>query len=97
MQEAIARLVELGRLPDERERDVAKLEVLESVLKEVRRPISDDDARALTTLFGSDGCFGAAWTLVHLIETAPGWPLADCLQDTSNEWIRRLAHRARGL
>jgi hypothetical protein len=45
-------------------------------------------------LFGPDDCYGVAWTLLHLIESAPGWPLHDCLQDIRNEWTERLRLRA---
>jgi hypothetical protein len=41
-------------------------------------------------LFGPDDCFGLEWSLVGLVETAPGWPLADCLENTDNEWIQGL-------
>jgi hypothetical protein len=55
--------------------------------------VSNDDARVLVRLFGPDDCFGLAWTLVHLIETAPNWPLEDCLVVTENEWIKVLKQR----
>lgn len=57
-------------------------------------PVTNEEARVLVTLFGPDECYGLAWTLVHLIETAPGWPIADCLGGTGNEWIQRLRLRA---
>ena len=31
--------------------------------------------------------------MLHLIETAPGWPLEDCLRK-DGEWIERLRRRA---
>ncbi|MDB6032726.1 MAG: hypothetical protein JWM16_3064, partial [Verrucomicrobiales bacterium] len=34
---------------------------------------------ALVKVFGPDDYYGLAWSLLHLIESAPGWPLADCL------------------
>jgi hypothetical protein len=55
--------------------------------------ISDAEVRGLVHLFGPDECYGLAWTLLHLIETAPGWPLHDCLQDTHNLWHERLCRR----
>lgn len=60
----------------------------------IERPISNDDARALATIFGPDDCFDLAWTLLHIIETVPDWPLEDVLNDASNEWIDRLKQRA---
>ncbi|WP_327248657.1 hypothetical protein [Streptomyces sp. NBC_01320] len=38
----------------------------------ISRPVTPDEAAALATCFGPDDCYGVAWTLVHLIETAPG-------------------------
>ena len=55
--------------------------------------ISDAEVRSLVHLFGPDECYGLAWTLLHLIETAPGWPLHDCLQGTHNLWHERLCRR----
>jgi hypothetical protein len=74
--------------------DAAKLEKFQTLLTKVEQPISDDDARALVKLFGPDDAFGLAWTLLHAIETAPGWPLDDVLGDSGNEWIDRLKQRA---
>src|SRR3546814_3082236 len=34
---------------------------------------SDLEATALAGVLGPDNCFGLAWTVVHLIESAPGW------------------------
>ena len=64
-------------------------------MAQVNQPISDDDARALVKLFGPDDSFGLAWTLLHLIENAPGWPLDDALSESGNEWIDRLRTRAK--
>lgn len=51
-------------------------------------------ARALVQLFGPDDCFGLAWSLLHLIETLPGWPSEDTLKGLHGEWIDRLRERA---
>jgi len=44
----------------------------QNLLAAVKTPVSDDEARALVRVFGPDDCFGLAWTLLHLIETAHG-------------------------
>jgi hypothetical protein len=31
---------------------------------------------------------------MHLIETAPGWPIKNCLADTANPWVLELKNRA---
>jgi hypothetical protein len=61
--------------------------------------LSDEEAEALTSLFPSteDECFGLAWSMIHLIETAPHWPLEQCLQNTSNPWVAYLQQRRSNL
>ncbi len=93
MQPIVGELVKLGVLPDSLSPDVAKLQKIQALLAKVEQPVSDDDARALVKLFGSDECFGLAWTLLHLIETAPGWPLYETLGESENEWVDRLKQR----
>src|SRR5262245_47171618 len=93
MQAAVQKLSQLGTFPSSANPDTAKLQEFQDILSSVKDPISDDDARALVQLFGSDDCFGLAWTLLHLIETAPNWPLEDCLRNTGNEWVNRLKER----
>lgn len=66
--------VALGPLPDS-SADVEVIETHGQALEKISRPISNDEARALFVCFGPDDCFGLAWSLVHLIETAPDWPL----------------------
>lgn len=92
MRQEVRELVELGPLPDE-EADVERIRRHDERLHRITEPVTDEEARALVGLFGPDNCYGLAWTLLHLIETAPNWPLEECLQDDGNEWIRRLRQR----
>ncbi|MBL8507561.1 hypothetical protein [Chitinimonas sp. JJ19] len=78
---------EQGALPEQ----IAKHQV---ALQSVVAPLSDGKARAMVALFGDDGCFGLAWSRLHLLETSPGWPLTDILTNTKNEWVVRLRQRA---
>jgi len=94
MRQAVIELVKLGQLPASDEADVSKVEQFEQRIAEISGPVSDDEARALIGVFGSDDCFGLAWSLLHLIESAPNWPLLDCLRDMDNEWVKRLYSRA---
>ena len=94
MQPAVDELAKLGPLPSSVKPDLVKLEKFQTLLMKVEQPISDDDARALVKLFGPDESFGLAWTLLHLIETAPGWPIEDALAGAGNEWVQRLKQRA---
>ena len=79
--EALKRLEPLPGSDDEK----ADLEIYERLLSQVALPVSDDEAKNLLTLFGPDDCYGMAWSLVHLIETALNWPLSEFLCDESNE------------
>jgi len=86
--------MELGPLPEEDLGDAKRLATYEFLLQAISAPITDDEARALVGLLGPDECYGLAWRLLHLIETAPGWPLEDCLSEQGGEWVRRLRERA---
>ncbi|WP_157203496.1 hypothetical protein [Methylomicrobium agile] len=94
IRQEIYALNELGPLPSEDEASVEILKKYEVLYRSITRPITNDEARILVKLFGVDGCFGFASSLVHLIETAPGWPLKDCLVNLENEWIIELRNRA---
>jgi len=89
-------LVELGSLPSTEVATAspARLIALQRVLERIAKPVSMDEAAALTRLFGPDESFGLAWALVHLIESAPGWPRLDVLPVSDNEWVQLLRDRA---
>lgn len=88
------KLEKLGPLPSEDEPEVAQLKEIEALYRAIATPITDDEARVLVELFGPDGCYGVASALMHLIETAPGWPIKDCLEPLNNEWKIELRNRA---
>ena len=94
MRSAVLRLRELGRLPPERTATVDQIREVEDLVKGLSKPATDVEARELVTLFGSDSCFGLAWRVLHFVESAPGWPLPDCLKDDANEWVVELRERA---
>ena len=89
MRQEVRDLVKMGPLPDE-DATEERISEYERLLHCISRPLSDEEATALIGLFGPDDCYGLAWTLLHLIETAPSWPIEECLQDEDNQWIRRL-------
>jgi len=98
MRQAVIELDKLGPLPSSKSiLDNPNGEVLlkkyEELITSIQPPITDDEARVLVGILGSDECFGAEWPLIHLIETAPSWPLEDCLVDTSNEGVTHLKQR----
>ena len=72
MRKEVQELLNLGPLPDCETAEEEKLKMYESPLSSVTPPVSDAEARSLVHLFGPDECYGLAWTLLHLIETAPG-------------------------
>ena len=72
MQRAISALIGLGPLPSSAAATVPTTQAFEEQLSKVETPVTDEEACALVKLFGPDDCFGLAWTLLHLIETAPG-------------------------
>ena len=93
MRPEVQSLVALGPLPGEQGASAEQLAKHEAALRSIAAPVSDDEARALVPLFGNDGCFGLAWSLLHLVESSPNWPLADALNN-NNEWVVRLRGRA---
>lgn len=94
IRKEVYELEALGRLPEESGADPGLIKKFDAAYRSIRRPVTDDEARVLVKLFGTDGCFGLASSLMHLIETAPGWPIVDCLEDLDNEWVCELRDRA---
>jgi len=90
----IAELEQLGPLPSEDDADVSQLARIEALYRAIATPITDNEACVLVELFGPDGCYGLASSFMHLIETAPGWPLKDCLAQLSSDWKIELRNRA---
>jgi hypothetical protein len=95
MRREISDLVSKAQLPTSKG-GVKQIQEWQAAFERITPPISDEEARALAYLFPEteDDCFGLAWSLVHLVETAPHWPLRDCLQDESKPWIARLRQRS---
>jgi hypothetical protein len=94
MRKEVQELSNLGPLPDCETAEEEQLKMYERLLSSVTPPVSDAEARSLVHIFRLDECYGLALTLLHLTETAPGWPLHDCLRDTDNPWRERLRLRA---
>jgi hypothetical protein len=92
----VRRFVELGPLPSEQDDSEAGDEAfgqLEQSLRAVPWPVSDDEARLLAQEFGVDECFGLAWRLLQLVETAPTPVPSAEPTATANEWVRLLWQR----
>jgi hypothetical protein len=93
IRRAIQELVKLGPLPPEDAWDETVSE-REQRINVIVRPVTTAEAAALTRCFGPDDCFGLAWTLVHLIESAPRSPVVSDPGPRANRWIRLLWDRA---
>ena len=89
----VSELVRLGGFPSSKGVDLALIKRQQELLQSITPPISDAEARELIKLFGPDDYYGLAWTVLHLVEGTPNWPLADCLTSRSNEWVDRLRDR----
>lgn len=88
----VAELVAAGELPNE-DAEVEVISETQRLIECIPKPVTDEEAQVLASLFGPDGCFGLAWTLLHLIETAPGAGSARYTKRTNNEWVQRLNAR----
>ena len=96
MRTEVEELAALGIFPSENKPNLDHIKRIENLLSAILPPVSDQEAVELVKLFGKDSCFGLAWTLLHLIETAPSWPIKECLPyNTNNEWVMLLRMRAK--
>ena len=93
----VRRLHALGPLPAEKGATEAGLVAHQAALEAISGPLSDDEARLLMECFGPDGCFGLAWTLLHLIETSNASLTMAEPPERANEWVRRLWESAERL
>lgn len=87
MRRAVSDLVALGPMPNEDAEDEAINKWWEG-LKAIQGPLNDEEAAALAKCFPSGLGYGVGWTLLHLVETAPGWStIAETIND--EEWRGR--------
>lgn len=88
----VQELVDAGPLPSE-DADAEVIAGTERLLERVVAPVADDEAQYLTLAFGDDDCYGLAWTLLHLIETAPSAQTAKYAVVGENMWVKLLNAR----
>ena len=86
MRPEVEALVALGPFPAELGASVERVRGHELAYRAIRRPVTDDEASVLLTILGPDDCFGLAWSLVHLVETAPNWPPPQWPSALPREW-----------
>jgi len=91
MRTEVAQLVSLGPLPEE---SALPIEVArrEKIIRSIRKPLTLEEAVALSHLLGPDNCFGLAWTVVHLIESAPKWSI-EHVPNGDSPWLSILRTR----
>lgn len=94
IRKAVEDFVQLGPLPDSSASEET-IALHQTYLQRIKRPVTDEEAALLISSFGPDDCYGLAWTLLHLIESAPGGiPIKSAPSQSDNEWIRRLWDRS---
>jgi hypothetical protein len=94
MRSELQTFASLGSFPSEHEALPEIIAKHQTALHSISAPITDEEAKVLVSLFGPDDCFGLAWSILNLIETAPSWPILEILTDGGNEWIKTLRERA---
>ncbi len=96
MRPEIVRLVRMGRFPAEDETTEEEVESRQRLLEGVTGPLTDEEARALISILGDDDYYGLSWAVVHLVESAPGWPIWGCLggESTWTSHLRKAAENA---
>jgi hypothetical protein len=93
IREDVAAFLAIAPLPASRHADQAHVERLTDLSMKISPPVSREEAIRLAAAFGPDECFGLAWTLIHLIESAPGGAPMDAIPESDNEWIVLLPER----
>ena len=88
-------LIDMGSLPDSSAEEET-IEAFDDAMRKISAPLTREEALGLLGVFGTDDCFGLAWTLLHLVESATSPPLASPPAKTENEWIRLLWERSQG-
>ncbi len=96
VRQLVAQLASGGPLPAESDATVPQIEAVQSVLEGIAAPLSDEEAQLMLGIFGDDTCFGLAWTVLHLIESAPSALTAEYATNADNYWVKRLETRRRG-
>ena len=82
MRSEILSLLSHGSLPSE-SASASAIGLRQNLIQRIASPVSLAEAVALAGILGPDNCFGLAWTVVHLIESAPEWNAAHVPAGTS--------------
>lgn len=94
IRKSVEELVRLGPLPGS-QAPKTTLGNYHEHLERIEIPVTDEEAALLVNCFGPDECHGLAWSLIRLIESAPGGiPITSKPRPRDNEWVRRLWSRS---
>lgn len=99
---SVHELVQLGRIPTDNEADTEpdRADRWEVLIGEMygEGNVTNGEAAMLVPLLPRDesDSFGVVWTLVHVIESAPGWPLNEALAAADGPWADILRQRLFG-
>jgi hypothetical protein len=88
-------LVALGRIPVDAQLDEQTARRFTEAIDGLSSPPTAEEAAALLDILPIDEStsFGLAWSLVHVIESSPDWPLGSALNDRS-WWVTTLRQRS---
>jgi hypothetical protein len=97
VRQAFQDLVSLGPLPANDALDAQFAQRYEEAIESLPPTPTAEEAAALVDLLPSDEgtAFGLAWSIVHVIEASPAWPVPKALDDR-NVWVTRLRERCEG-
>lgn len=88
----VSEFVANGPLPGE-DAGVQTVARAQALLERIQPPLTDDEAHALAVSFGPDDSYGLGWSLLHLIESAPGARTADYSSAPRSQWTELLQAR----
>lgn len=96
MREEVTRLVALGAFPSERKTTIEQVEERGALVLALKKPATLEEALALLDIFPAteETYHGLAWSVVHFIESAPGWSDKAVAPDDSRYWPEFLRGRA---
>ena len=95
MRIELRQLLALGPFSSESDAALDILEQQDALVRALEAPATEEEARAAMSLFGADSCFGLAWGVVHFVESAPSWPIWECLADDASYWAGVMRERSR--
>ena len=95
IREEVRALQAMGAFPNEDDVTPERVDEYDALLESITPPVSDEEAAILVGLFGPDSLYGVAWSVVHLVETAPGWHNRTALSEAHPEWRETLEQRLR--